>query len=173
MMHLPIWKLDKIMPLFINQKMRQYYTFTVVRNPFTRTVAAFNMIGTDHYIKFKENGNLNEYRSSLNAFIENLDTGKINSFEYEHRHFTRQTDYVYFRDERMPETVLTFELLPQDIAKMSWMNAVVAHRLLTNLKRLNTRHVIDDTTSLLTEASKDMIRRVYEKDFELFGYSVA
>jgi hypothetical protein len=56
---------------------------------------------------------------------------------------------------------------------MSWMNAVVAHRLLTNLKRLNTRHVIDDTTSLLTEASKDMIRRVYEKDFELFGYSVA
>jgi uncharacterized cysteine cluster protein YcgN (CxxCxxCC family) len=68
--------------------------------------------------------------------------------------------------------VLTFELLPQDIAKMSWMNAVVAYRLLTNLKRLNTRHVIDDTTSLLTEASKDMIRRVYEKDFELFGYSV-
>jgi hypothetical protein len=173
MAHLPLWKLNHHFPHFIDQKMRQYYTFAVVRNPFTRTVAAFNMIGTDHYLKFKETGDLDEYRSSLNAFIENLDTGKINSFEYEHRHFTRQADYVYFREERMPETVLTFELLPQDIAKMSWMNAVVAHRLLTNLKRLNTRHVIDDTTSLLTEASKDMIRRVYEKDFELFGYSVA
>lgn len=130
------------------------------------------MIGTDNYIKFKENDNLDEYRSSLNAFIENLEVDKIDNYTYSHRHFTRQADYVYFRDERMPETVLTFELLPQDIAKMSWMNAVVAHRLMTNLKRLNTRHVIDDTTSLLTEASKDMIRKVYEKDFELFGYPI-
>jgi hypothetical protein len=172
MAHLPLWKLNERFPEFIDSRIRKYYTFTTVRNPYTRTVAAFNMICESEYIRFKEEGNLNEYRERLNSFIETIDTDKINAFDYDYRHFTRQAEYVYFGNEKLIDSVLFFEKLPEHFIRISWMNTLLYHRITTNLKSLNVRFVTENTIDLLSRRSKDMINRIYEKDFEKFEYSI-
>lgn len=173
MAHLPLWKLNELFPLFIDSKMRKYYTFVVVRNPYARAISSFNMIGEDSYLKYTENGSIDDYRQELNSFLERLDSEKIDSLDYRYRHFIRQSDYVYLNNEKLPDTIFKFENIPHDFYKMDWMNTTLSHRLKTNLKHLNQRFIINDPTDLLSQTSKDVISKIYEKDFENLGYQVS
>lgn len=172
LMHLPLWKLDEIFPYFIDSKIRQYYTFTTVRNPYTRTISAFNSAQELIYVKFKETGNIKEYSEKLNTFISSMDKSKLDSIDHSYRHFIRQSDFVFFNNEKLIDTVMKYEEIPDAFDSMKWMHTLIAYRIQNNFKHLNKRFIGNNTIDFLRRSSIDRINSLYEKDFLNFEYSM-
>lgn len=172
LMHLPLWKLNELFPHFIDMKMRKYYTFTTIRNPYTRTISAFNSSQELIYVKFKETGNIKEYSEHLNSFISSITKESLDSLSHPYRHFIRQSEFVFFNNEKMIDTVLKYESLPNAFDNMKWMHTLIGYRLQNNLKHLNRRYVHSNPIELLTKTSIDKIHFLYEKDFFNFEYSM-
>jgi len=174
MMHLPLSVIQIHYPDILENKIRKYYGFTVVRNPYTRTVSAFNMVFEHRFIEYSETRNLDDYKEALNSFIHtSLEKDKILDYDYTLRHFSIQSDYVFLNGEKIIDSIFKFENIPQDFDRMKWMNTVLAYKLQNNLKMLNQREVNDNNTiELLDRRSLDIINEIYEKDFINFGYPI-
>lgn len=139
--------------------LRKYDWFTVVRNPFSRIVSEF-------WCRWGGRGRPKEVNvSSFNAFIASRVTSKLQRFP---GHWTPQAKYlsVLSLGPDMSLRVLHFESLRDDFARLCRLSGLPAVDLPTlNLQShpLNVTHLTLDTT--------DLIRRVYDLDFEAFGYS--
>ena len=171
LMHMPLWKLSSLFPNIFQSKLLGYYTFVTIRNPYTRTIAAFNSSSEKDFLNYKTSDNLEQYKSILNSFIENLNEKEIRNYEYNVRHFVPQIDMVYLNDDKIPETVLKVEDLPGAFNNILWMHPIIADRLINYTKKLNIRSINGSYETILTKKSIQRINEVYKRDFEEFKYN--
>lgn len=172
MSHIPLWKLNKLFPEIVSEKLKKYFTFMIVRNPYTRFIASFNSAFEQDYITYRETFDIVTYKTVLNEFIENVDANKIRAYMYNLRHFVPQTDMIFLDGEWITDTIIKIEEFPNAFDCMRWMNPIIAHRLMNNLKNLNSRGISASYDTILTRKSMDIINEVYKRDFENFRYPV-
>lgn len=169
-MHTPMRELLSSSPEII-EKLRTYYVFMMVRNPYTRVVSGFNYNFPKIYYNYHEHKNLEDYKKTLNEFIEKLDSNNILDCHITQRHFIRQVDMAYHESVCYVDDFLKFEQMPQCFERLKLNNFDVYYRL-RSYKHLNARPIDVTVKELLTEQSRTKIYEIYRPDFHTFGYSV-
>lgn len=145
-----------------------YFKFAIVRNPYTRVLSAY----LDKVVRHKEGkhdlvadylGKPTGYEISFGDFLDYLEEGGIN----QNAHWARQSDLLLFAVEIFDYIGKTENLstdLPailREIFERTYpLVSVSDHRTRAS------KEVIELTTTL-----KDRIYRLYEIDFDNFGYS--
>ena len=128
--------------------------FCVVRNPYDKIISAYK------YANGKKAS-----KKGLNTFIKD----KLIHFKKNERwngcHILPQ--YKYTHGNIKCDHILKFENLDNDFNKLNKKHQILNNIKLDKNNKSKSKLNIDD----LTQESKDLIYKVYKKDFELFGYS--
>ncbi|OIQ66786.1 sulfotransferase family protein [mine drainage metagenome] len=160
--HMPLRRYQVI---FSKKEFRDFFKTTIVRNPWSRLYSAYNFLkkgGINTYDKIFSEENIKPYRD-FEAFVtdwlseENIERGI---------HFQPQYKFICDHKGRiLTDYIGYFENIEDDFN-------FIKHRLGINaeLKKLNVVNDINDYRSHYTEAMKEKVARVYEKDIELFKY---
>ena len=132
--------------------------FCVVRNPYDRMVSEFKF-----YNKFYKKNN-NPSKENLNKFIKKIPKliqGKKIKYD---GHLLPQ--YKYLENINIKsENILKFENLDEDFNNFCSNNNLPIHKLSKSNRTISKLSVED-----LDQESKDIIYKIYEKDFKDFGY---
>lgn len=131
----------------------QPHTFTIVRNPYFRTLSAFNYL--------RKIGTI-EKTATFNPFVNEVLSVKGTSFD---PHFMPQEKYARLICEMGFDSVIRFEDLDRGWAAMAGLidgPAVLPH------ENMSTRRKPD--RSLFADETLDVIERLYARDFECLGY---
>ena len=146
----------KYLPISLKYK---YDWFMVVRNPYTRIISEF------HYDLLRCINNLYIYdKKMFNHFIQL----KIISRLKEGSHYTEQHLY-YDNDKNIKIHVLKFENIKEDFNQlMRQYNLNIKLNIHVNKQKIKKFTVKD-----LNETSINLIKKIYKKDFEMFGYSMS
>jgi AAA15 family ATPase/GTPase len=138
----------------------QYFKFTIVRNPFSRLLSAYQYnIGT-----------LTSKYASFEDFVLKLPTTFPYSVSPKGSHFIDQVHYSHIADERVCDEILFFEKLPNAFK-------VIQHRtqLTKPLLRRNVNSIWHNKRlTVHSQYSKEMVNvvlDVYSRDFDTFTYS--
>lgn len=149
--------------LFTEQEFDSFYKFAFVRHPADRLVSAFNFL--------KGGGITAEDRAFADAQLAPYDD--FSSFVrswlspaniYSYIHFVPQHDFVTIRGKLAVDYLGRFETLAEDYEHIRQATGIGEP-----LKQYNMRN----DAKALPEIAPDVrriIEKVYEKDFELFGY---
>ena len=129
--------------------------FCVVRNPYDKIISAYKYANGKRASK-----------EGLNTFIKD----KLTHFKKNERwngcHILPQ--YKYTHGNIKCDHILKFENLENDLKKL---NENYENKNINNIKlEKNNKSKSKLNTNDLTQESKDLIYKVYKKDFELFGY---
>jgi len=157
-------------------KYEEYFTFSFVRNPYSRVISLYNYLGYGKII-------------SISAFINTVLSKKVKE---DHFFFRAQYDYLYNDEGRLlVDFVGKLENISEDIeyalnkAGLEGKNLPHINKSDKGLKRGITsliskpsllkhfqlkRLFSQQKASELSEEQKDSIYRIYTKDFEYFGY---
>jgi hypothetical protein len=168
-MHLPLRLLSSFFPVEF-EKIKKYFSFVVVRNPYTRFLSAYKRVFVSEFYQYKETNDIGAFISKFNNFVEFFDDEKIDNYDYEFRHFTKQKEYVYYNNECMIDKVYKYEVLERELCDLEWLMPA-AHQYLRNLKYLNARHMHHALNEIINQDSKKKIYQIYKEDFLLFNYS--
>ena len=159
--HRKITHLSKLMPGSIND----YFTFTIVRNPWDRLYSAY---------KFLNKGGINQHDE--NAF--RLHLSSIDSFEdfvmnWLHEdnlkhiiHFYPQSWFLKNNDEKVElDFIGRFEYLNSDFAEIA--NKMGVNNKLKHLNKGDKRHY----KSVYTKEMIEKVKLIYKEDIERFNYT--
>lgn len=145
--HLPLNDLD------LNIYSKDDKIFTIVRNPYTKIVSSYKY------------GTKNPTKDDLNIFIHQ----KLSNFEknkyWNSCHILPQYEYTENSKIKI-DYILKFENMDNDFIDLMKKNNIN----ITELPKKNSSKK-PVSVSDLTQESKDLIYKVYKKDFELFGYN--
>lgn len=170
LMHMPLEQLANFFPETF-EKLSSYYTFMIIRNPYTRAISGFCRTHDDVYIEYMETRRLAPIKELLNRFWENFESEWISYHDYRYRHFFRQRDMAYVGNDCMIDSLFRFEHLPDVLNWSSWMNVQVAAKL-KKIKHLNSRPLLKHWSELLSVKARENIKELYYYDFETFDYSM-
>ena len=137
---------------------RDYYKtdddlFCVVRNPYDKIVSAYKY-------KFR-NGSSKE---GLNKFIKEMLTDFSSNERWNGCHILPQHKYTHGNIKC--DNILKFESLDSDFKKL-----LSKYNINLNIElEKNNKSKANVSVNDLTQESKDLIYKVYKKDFELFNY---
>jgi|SaaInlStandDraft_3_1057020.scaffolds.fasta_scaffold18525_1 chondroitin 4-sulfotransferase 11 len=148
------------------KKLEEYFKFSVVRNPYDRLVSAFHFLkkgGRNDIDKVWAKNNL----ANINNFNEFIDKLKDKSFVkaiLNQQHFRPQYEYLINAQGKLKiDYILEFENLQKDfesmLEKINIESRGLKHKNKSN--RNNWEEYYD-------ENSKELIHKLYQKDFELF-----
>lgn len=162
--HCSAYHLRKCFPELWNQS----FSFCFVRNPYDRLYSAFRyLLGggnlQERDLQFRKK--VLRSTQSFETFIHDwLDSDRV----YSYLHFIPQYEFVYHKDKLMVDYVGRFETLSDDYA---FLRQKI--QLPCELKHLNSsRHAsYADITDIYTTDMARKVQKVYEKDFQLFGYA--
>jgi len=157
-------------------KYEEYFSFSFVRNPYSRVISLYNYLGYSKIISFS-------------AFIKNVLSEKVRE---DHFFFRPQYDYLYSDDGKLlVDFVGKLERIAEDfkyvLEKVGIKGKNLPHinkpekgvkrgiaSLLTTpslLKDLQLKRLFSQKkVSELSEDQKEDIYHIYTKDFENFGY---
>lgn len=148
---------------------RKYFTFTFVRNPYSRVYSAYTFLKNGGFCerdrKWAEK-NIKPY-TSVNDFVENwLNEQTMWSYD----HFRPQYSYVCDLSN-MPEVdfIGKFESIDNDFSKVCEILDI--HNRLTVRNKGVKDH--SEWESVLTDSSIQKITDLYQKDFETFNYQTS
>jgi len=150
--------------LFGKKRYRRMFTFTFVRNPFTRLASAYKFLkegGMKRQDKKWSNKYLSKYDSINDFVINGLRRKEIQSWV----HFKRQVDFLYGENDIDIDFIGKIENIKSDfgyVKRKIGIDGSLSHRNKT--KPRGKYGVYSDT-------SKKIIKKVYESDFEKLGYS--
>ena len=134
--------------------------FTTVRNPFARTVSA--------YCYYKRRNWLDD-NTSFDAFTEGIKTITFNKVDPVYNtfkgHLIPQNMFLYCNGKRLVNHLIRLESFDTDIKSLELLMDVSI-----SLPHLN-KSVFDDYRNYYSPRSISNVLSVYEKDFELLGYS--
>lgn len=170
LMHMPMIHLEKHYPWVI-EKMQQYFTFMIIRNPYIRFISAFNRTHDSVYEDYMNNQNNEVYRSKIDRFLETLDEKQIMEHNYAYRHFILQTDMAFLRGTTFVDTFFKYESIPQCFESLSYYNFYLFCAV-KKMKYLNQRRLACHYNDVLTPAAKQKIEFIYNRDFQTFKYDI-
>ncbi len=155
-----------------------YFTFTFVRNPYTRIYSAYLYLKrllteTKEGNKTRNSFENKEYFTDFNTFIKNYKN--VNNISYFHAFITQYDQLCDFSNNIKINYIGKQENLDIDFLKILHILGVneIKHskELYYNIR--NNSSEIDDTNSikeLYNEESFDFVNRYFEKDFKIFHY---
>lgn len=139
-----------------NFSYNNYYTFSIVRNPYDRLVSHFAWLDQKWY------KNIPAEKEKFNDFIEYSHSKKL--FE-SNRHLLPQYKYITEKNKVVVDILLHFENLRNEFTQLC-QEFNIQVDLPT---RMVSKH--EDYFYYYTQHSKKLVYNIYQKDFELFGYS--
>ncbi|QEM82593.1 sulfotransferase family 2 domain-containing protein [Halomonas binhaiensis] len=128
-----------------------YYKFTVVRDPYARLISTYNYLGV---------------KEEVNAFISRLDS----VFEEKKGRYwfmKPQADFLVSKDGKLAVD----EVIKLEELSAKW--AAIADKLRlknTTLPHVNKSMVKKASVSDITPESREIVSRLFAKDFALLGY---
>lgn len=138
-------------------QLKHYYSFTVVRHPYTRFASAYSFLlqgGVHNAIDTRYRDLLLSY-GTIDAVIDDLDHLKKKIV-----HFVDQYVFVVNQDDHiLVDRVLKFENLQEELVSMT--------ECFTDLGKHNSS---PSEKLILTDEQKAKIAKCYEKDFLIFDY---
>ena len=141
------------------ENFNEYFTFAVVRNPYSRFVSGYKWFKMYHP-EIILNINFDEYIEFVKLKKENLKKENSEKTIFDD-HFLSQTFFVCNHDNIPMVKIIKFENLHSEIEKIRNIFGITKE-----LPHLNfTSEVIN-----LTEEQKDKIYSLYEEDFINFSY---
>lgn len=149
--------------LLTGEEFDSFYKFAFVRHPLDRLVSAFNFL--------KGGGLTPEDRAFAEAHLSRYDDfpGFVRGWlspanAYAYVHFVPQHDFVMFRGKLGVDYLGRFETLGEDYEHIRRATGIGEP-----LKQYNVRNRGKARPELAPDVRR-IIEKVYEKDFELFGY---
>ncbi len=157
-------KLRVYQMVLTTEEFRRYFKFAFVRNPWDRLVSAYEYLkkgGRTAPDRAWSNRVLSQY-ASFDDFVRNW-LSEQNS--YSHFHFVPQWEYLTLGKRIGVDYLGYYETLHTDFARIRdrlQIEAALSHDNMTG-NRGDYRNYYDDETQAI-------VRTVYRKDIELFGY---
>lgn len=136
------------------QHYKQYYKFTVIRNPYERIVSFFAW--QDQNWTSKTVLSMSQFNEKLKNFINNSEKFKPQ--------YKPQYKYLYDSRKLMVDEILRFENLEDEFNKMCGklkIDVKLPHRMKSNHELYEYYY---------TNETKNIIYELYKDDFELFKY---
>lgn len=159
--------------------LKDYFKFSVVRNPYSRLVSAFNdkiidASGYQEHVRKRIVEGCTDSRTVsviFNDFLDRLETGPLMVSNY---HFTPQTTLLAFMPEEL-DYLGRVENLNEDMCYITKIifgepkNIITwaPHGIKTGIKPRSKTLFVDQ----LTSSQKERILRLYRNDFDLLGYA--
>jgi hypothetical protein len=166
--HLPLTVFRDLYPRHF-QLFSTYLVFMFVRNPYDRTVSAFNeshkkMVPTKEDPAFEA-----AYGRALNGFVQSMSHDAFRIVLHKFRNCPRQVDLCYIGHKRMVDVVMKLEEWPRCLDKLAIHKPEIAE-VIRNSSRRNANPVVRQPRSYLTPESIAKINEVYSEDFDVFDY---
>jgi hypothetical protein len=137
---------------------RNYSWFTVVRNPYTRLISEYNYLSV--ILRIKNSENIDVFNSYIEKWLLTLkNSGKVHGW-----HLIPQYTYI---DSNYDINILKYENLENDFNRL-----MIKYDY--NIK-LNKKICISNSLLKVKDISLnniELIKNIYKKDFEMFGYPV-
>jgi len=137
---------------------RNYSWFTVVRNPYTRVISEYNYLKV--VLRLKGSDNITTFNSYINKWLSTIK----NSEKVHGGHLIPQYTYI---DSKYNIDVLKYENLVSDFNRL--MDKYSYNIRLNKTTCISNNHFsVED----LSPNNIELIKIVYKKDFDQFGYPV-
>lgn len=149
---------------------RAFATLVVIRNPYSRVLSAFVQKFTAKVDKYSERyGEFPVTAAGFEAFVEWIEQGGLDA----NTHWGLQVEQMYLPLDCY-DWVIRFEHFADDMAAMLHARglAVPAARL-APAAGINASQAQEKLRSFYTPRAINIVRRVYQRDFEALGYSDA
>ena len=163
--HLPVKDYQIV---FSEDDFNSYFKYTLVRNPWDRLVSAFlflregGVTGLDQYFSEKHLHDVFDFED----FVKNhLSKKEVLSFT----HFRPQTDFLLINGELAIDFVGKFESIEEDFEVIKQKLNMPPHIELAK-KNITGSRTKKDYRDYYNEEMIDIVRKVYQKDIELFDY---
>jgi hypothetical protein len=170
--HMPLYILkNQFRPYF--DLLDQYFVFMFVRNPYARTVSAFNETNEAAFKALSDENNkemaLEQYRRALNEFVLNIKPARLSGYFPTFRHCVRQKDLAYIGDKCHADLIMRLEDWPKCLDSLGVFFPDLKALLLAT-RQMNTRALGASHAQFLSKAAIEHVNNVYDDDFALFGY---
>lgn len=157
---------QRFLRLYGKKKFDDYFKFTFVRNPWDKTLSAYNFLkkgGINHQDREFNKTILVEFPTFEKFIIEGFHKDIIKNWV----HFMPQYWYVYDGNNLVVDFVGKFENIQQDFDHVR--NVLGTGNPLKHLNetKVNKTHY----RKIYTKEMEEKIAKVYEKDIQLFSYS--
>ena len=151
-------------PAFMKSKVsaslfEDYFKFATVRNPFARLVSIYRYQIDQHSKKY----------GSFENFVLDLKSMLDGPSDEKGSHYSRQFSFCHIGSEPVCDLVIHFEDLPASFELVKQATGLIA-----NLERRNVNSWAppsDEPHTYFSSKSAEMVRTLYEQDFETLGYS--
>ena len=151
-----------------NEDFSEYFTFSVVRNPWDRLYSAF---------KFLEKGGINihdrnayeQYLEEYKDFEDFVTNGLNKEMIYEIMHFIPQSEFICSKDGKIDVNYIArFENLKDDISELSEK----VNDILKSNYKLDHHNKTDkkDYKDIYTIQMIEKVHQIYQKDIDIFEY---
>lgn len=143
----------QILDSFLNEEQQNWFSFTLVRNPYYRTISEYFYINKNFYGRPIENFNENNFTEWL--------TTDLVKFNLDHK-----LPQVTFIDKPV-DLVIKLETLEEGYTKLNKQFNTDLFSTKTNSGNVKTEEIIKS----LSQETLNLIYNIFEQDFIQFGYS--
>ena len=147
--------INQIKQHITQEQFDNYTKFSVIRNPFDKMVSEFAFKGNNGFIVLQPT--FKEFIKELYSKFSNLDSAT----HFAACHYMPQYDFVHIKDKMVMDHLIRFENLENDLKE----------KIDLKIPHCNSRPR-NPWSSYYDEATADMVREMYAKDFEAFGYDL-
>ena len=141
------------------------YKFSVVRHPYFRLLSEFYWRPKLQQIElpnFKVGYNFLGFLRQVKGIVDNKDYDKFIYYD----HLKPQVEYLMKDGELMVDTVIDFDDIDNQYKFIR-----NKYGISEDLKKLHGSKYLTGKRCILTEKCKNLIYEIYQKDFEVFGFT--
>lgn len=156
--------------IFGHDVLREYFTFTFVRNPWSRVLSSYQFMKKGGFHSKDEawaKKNLSKFNSFNEFVVQWLNHRNI----YRALHFIPQYEFLFSRNGQMNiDFIGKLENIDSDFNQIKsklHIDCTLRHDNKGNLTRKKTRSYRE----FYTEETRDIVARIYCKDIEIFNYT--
>lgn len=141
---------------FLTEEQKNFFKFTIIRNPWDRMISAFYYLQPAHLKSF---GNFENW---LEHKYETVISGRWG----EGSHFVPQIEYTHTNGKQIVDKIIRFENLGQEFERMCRVFRIEASKL----QKLNASRLRDKRLEDYNLKTKEMVSRMYKTEIEYFGF---